>query len=183
MPNAISKETSLPLFADDSKCFQVTLGRYDGEKLQDDLNKLFQWSCIWGMDFNAKKCKVLRVDRIRSLDDRDYYLGGIKLDRVDVEKDLGILLSHNLSWNNHVDVISLKAQKMLYVLYRTCKDINDIRTKKLLYIAWVRPALNMLAWYGHLIPKETSTTWNRYSTGLQDSFLEGIILSTSTLVS
>ena len=25
--------------------------------------------------------------RIRSIDDRDYYLGGIKLDHVDVEKD------------------------------------------------------------------------------------------------
>ena len=137
MPNAISKETSLPLFAEDSKCFRVILGRDDGVKLQDDLNKLFQWSCIWGMDFNAKKCKVLRVARIRSIDYRDYYLGGIKLDGVDVEKDLGILVSHNLSWNNHVDVISSKAQKMLKVLYRTCKDINDIRTKKLLYIAWV----------------------------------------------
>ena len=56
MPNAISKETLLPLFADDSKCFWVVLGRDDDEKLQDDFNKLFQWSCIWGMDFNAKKC-------------------------------------------------------------------------------------------------------------------------------
>ena len=109
MPNVISKETSLPLFADDSKCFRVILGRDDGVKLQDDLNKLFQWSCIWGMDFNARKCEVLRLARIRSIDDRDYYLGGVKLDRVDVEKDLGILVSHNLSWNNHVDVISSKA--------------------------------------------------------------------------
>ena len=55
--------------------------------------------------------------RIRSINDRDYYLGGIKLDRVDVEKDLGILVGHNLSWNNHVDDISSKAQKMLNVLY------------------------------------------------------------------
>ena len=39
MPNAISKETSLPSFADDLKCFQVILGRDDGIKLQDDLNK------------------------------------------------------------------------------------------------------------------------------------------------
>ena len=36
-PNAISKETSLPLFADDSKCFRLILGRDDGDKLQDDL--------------------------------------------------------------------------------------------------------------------------------------------------
>ena len=89
--------------------------------------------------------------RIRSIDDRDYYLGGIKLDRVDVEKDLGILLSHNLSWNNHVDVISSKVQKMLNVLRRTCKDINDIRTKKLLYIAWVRSRLEhaSVVWSPH----------------------------------
>ena len=85
MPNAISKETSLPIFADDSKCFRLILGRDDGDKLQDDLNKLFQWSLIWGMQFNAKKCKVLRVVRIRSIDDRYYYLGGVKVDRVDVE--------------------------------------------------------------------------------------------------
>ena len=66
MPNVISKETSLSLFADESKCFRLILGRDDGNKLQDDLNKLFQWSRIWGMEFNVKKCKVLRVARIRS---------------------------------------------------------------------------------------------------------------------
>ena len=46
MPNAISKETSLPLFADDSNCFRLILGRDDGDKLRDDLNNLFQWSRI-----------------------------------------------------------------------------------------------------------------------------------------
>ena len=32
-----SKETSLPLFADDSKCFRLILGRDDGGKFHDDL--------------------------------------------------------------------------------------------------------------------------------------------------
>ena len=89
--------------------------------------------------------------RIRSIDDRDYYLGGIKLDRVDVQKDLEMFVSHNLSWNNHVDVISSKAQKMLNVLYRTCRDINNINTKKLLYIAWVHSRLEYasVVWSPH----------------------------------
>ena len=77
MPSAISKETSLPLFADDSKSFRLILGRDNGDKLEDDLNKLFQWSLIWGMEFNAKKYKILGVARIRSIDDSDYYLGGV----------------------------------------------------------------------------------------------------------
>ena len=89
--------------------------------------------------------------RIRSIDDRDYYLGGIKLDHADFEKDQGVLFSHNLSWNDHVDLISLKAQRMLNVLYRTCRDINDISTKKLLYITWVRLRLEYasVVWSPH----------------------------------
>ena len=103
------------------------------------------------MEFNAKKCKVLRVARIRSIDDRDYYPGGVKLDRVDVEKGLGVLVSHNLCWNNHVDLISSEAQRMLNVLYRTRRDVNDISTKTLLYIAWVRSRLEYasVVWSPH----------------------------------
>ena len=134
-----------------------------------------------GMEFNAKKCKVLRVARIRSIDGSDYYLGGIKLDRVDVEKELGVLISHNLNWNNHVDLISSHAlKKMLNVLYRTCRDINGISTKKLHYIACVR---SRLEYCYCLILNETSPIWNKVNAGLKYSFLEGIIFSTSALVS
>ena len=44
-------------------------------------------------------------------------------------------------------------------------------------------ALSMLAWHGLLIPNETSTIWNKFNAGLQDSFLEGILLGMSALVS
>ena len=89
--------------------------------------------------------------RIRSIVDRDYYLGGTKLDRVAVEKDVGVLISHNLSWNHHVDLISLKAQRMLNLLYRTYRDVRDIRTKKLLYITWVRSRMEYasVVWLPH----------------------------------
>ena len=133
------------------------------------------------MEFNAKKCKVLRVTRIRSIDGRNYYLGGIKLDRVDVGKDVGVLISHNLNWDNHVYLISSHAlKKMLNVLYRTCRDINGIRTKKLHYIACV---CSRLEYCYCLILNETSPIWNKVNAGLKYSFLEGIILSTSALVS
>ena len=89
--------------------------------------------------------------RIRSIIDKDYYLGGTELDRIDFEKDPEILVSHNLSWNNHVDLISSKVQRVLNLLYRTCKDIIDISTKKLLYIAWVQSRLEYasVVWSPH----------------------------------
>ena len=95
--------------------------------------------------------RFLRVARIISIIDKDYYLGGIKLDLIDVEKDLRVLVSHDLSWNNHVDLISSKAQRMLNLLYRTSRDITNIGTKKLLYIAWIRSRLEYasVVWSPH----------------------------------
>ena len=129
----------------------------------------------------AKKCKVLRVARIRSIDDRDYCFGGIKLDRVDVEKDQRVLVSHNLSWNNHVDLTSSKAQRMLNVLYRTCRDMNDISTKKLLYNAWVRSRLEYasVVWSPHI--KRNTNNLEQVQRRATRFILGRDILSTSAL--
>jgi hypothetical protein len=51
MPNCISRETSLPLFADDSKCFRVILGQDYGNALRNDLDRLSDWTKTWGMEF------------------------------------------------------------------------------------------------------------------------------------
>ena len=61
------------------------------------------------------------------------------------------LVSHDLSWNNHVDLISSKAHRMLNLLCRTCRDITYISRKKLLYIAWVRSRLEYasVVWSPH----------------------------------
>ena len=109
MPNVISKETLLPFFADDSKCFCLIFGRDEGEKLHDDLNQIFQWSCIQVMEFNANECKVLRVAHRRSIIKKDYYLGGTKLDCMDVEKDLGFWLAR--IWAGIITLISLRKLK------------------------------------------------------------------------
>ena len=44
---------------------------------------------------------------------------------------------------------------MLNVLFRTCKDLNDISKKKLLYIAWVRSRLEYasVVWSPHTCTK------------------------------
>ena len=42
MPDVIFNETSLLLFADDSKFFRLILGREGGDTLQNDSNELFK---------------------------------------------------------------------------------------------------------------------------------------------
>ena len=67
------------------------------------------------------------------------------------------LISHGLSWNKHVDFIISKSQKMLDLLYRTCKETTDVRTKKLLYITWVRSRFEYpsVVWSPHTKRKNT----------------------------
>lgn len=89
MPKVIWRETSLPLFADDS--IVLSFNPWTGRLWQ--LTGWVKWLIVTcGMEFNVKKCKVLRVARVRSAVDRDYFPGGIKLDRVAFEKDLWILI-------------------------------------------------------------------------------------------
>ena len=109
----------------------------DQDRLPEDLNALYDWSIKWGMEFYVEKCKVLRVVRTRTIYDRQYTLGSSHLSVVQSEKDLGVWISDTLNWNIHTDNIVAKAQKMLGLLYRTLRDIDDYTVKRLLYLTWV----------------------------------------------
>ena len=50
-------------FADDTKDFGSINHADDSIKLQEDLNKLFNWSQDWQMKFNVDKCKVMHLGR------------------------------------------------------------------------------------------------------------------------
>ena len=44
-------------------------------------------------------------------------------------------------WNQHVDKITAKANRVLGLVKRTCRDLKDIDTMKTLYCSLVRPLL------------------------------------------
>ena len=50
-------------FADDTKLFGRINNSDDGNKLQQDLDRLIKWSEDWQMLFNANKCKVMHFGR------------------------------------------------------------------------------------------------------------------------
>jgi hypothetical protein len=71
--------------------------------------------------FNALKCKlVLTITRKKSPVTTDYHLGDANVQRVQQEKDLGIMITANLSWDAHIFSVVNKANKMLGLLKRTC---------------------------------------------------------------
>ena len=47
----------------------------------------------------------------------------------------------DLPWSQHVDRINAKANRVLGLVKRTCRDLNDVDTMRTLYCSLVRPLL------------------------------------------
>ena len=65
LPDCLSESTICKMFADDTKIFARIDDLAGHERLQDDLNSIVNWTKIWLMRLNTKKCKTMRIDPSR----------------------------------------------------------------------------------------------------------------------
>ena len=91
-------------------------GLVDHQGLQQDLNSLYDWSGVWGLSFNHKKCETMRISRKRisqapSLAASPYVLGDNALSVVTSQKDLGVTVNNTLTWSLHVFLVVAKANQ------------------------------------------------------------------------
>ena len=75
---------------------------------------------------------VLPFDRF------SYELGDDTLDYVLEEKDLGIIVTNKLNWEQHQNYVISKASRQLGLLIRTCHFIRNKYQKRPLFITLVR---------------------------------------------
>ena len=54
-------KNSMMMFADDTKIWTAIANADDAESLQQDLNRLGEWSEKWLLKFNPTKCKVMHI--------------------------------------------------------------------------------------------------------------------------
>ena len=106
----------------------------------DDIRELENWERIWLLRFNVSKCKVLHVNVNNKIPCYDYYLNGKKLDASEQEKDLGVITSPSLLWNEQIKASIAKANKNICWIARNLIT----REKKVMiaiYKALIRPHL------------------------------------------
>ncbi len=70
------------------------------------------------MSFNTHKCKTLRITTKRNPIDFTHHMGNDALDIGAHHPYLGVELSSNLKWTNHVNDIVVKASNALWFLCR-----------------------------------------------------------------
>ena len=112
LPSIVSPESTLALFADDSKCFRSIKALDDCLEFQDDESAIKSWGDSWGMQFNSR-CKILRITRSLHPHSYPYYMGDNFINPVNVYLDLGLMVASDLTWKVHVDSIAKKANRSL----------------------------------------------------------------------
>ena len=153
-------KSQVKMFADDTKLYsRVDIIDNDGRNLgasdlQNDLDKLTNWSDKWQLKFHPDKCCVLKLGQDRGTEyymntrDKDGSTTRVKLKETHVETDLGVAIDRTLSFKQHVAQATLKASRVVGVIRRSF-DYLTLETFSQLFKSMVRPILE----YGHCVWK------------------------------
>ena len=142
--------TSLTLlFADDTKCSTNIRFPSDSANLQSDISAISTWSKTWNMPFNENKFVHLRFLPHLSPDSSPaYHINDTPIPSVNHHKDLGIILTSDLSFTSHHQHLISSAYKILGILRRSFTSAST-SSKKKLYLSLVRSRLTYCSQIWH----------------------------------
>jgi hypothetical protein len=137
------------LFADDVKIFNSPANH---DILQNDLTYLYEWAKTWQLQISLPKCNVLYMGNNNPC--LDYNINNCILPHNQNEvKDLGIIISGNLSSTNHCNYVTKKAMRVSNLIHR-CFVSKNTELQLKAFKTYVRPILEY-----------SSVVWNPHSIG------------------
>lgn len=154
-------QVKIKLFADDCILYNEINTVNDHDDLNSALHEVVIWCHKWQMELNIKKTAFLCVTRKKQRSEYVYSINNIPLTRVHEHKYLGLIISHDLRWESHINSIVSSALKRLFFLRRRLREAPP-ETKLLAYNTFIRSVLE----YGN-------TIWFPYTQQLINK-LEGV---------
>ena len=136
LPNGLVNVSKL--YADDTKILSEVYSDDHIARVQNDLDNAYKWSQDWLLKFNVNKCVVMHYGHNNTK--CPLYINGKQLVESDMERDLGVIFSTNLKWNNQVIAASNKANQMLGRIKKSFVQF-DCKLLRSLYSTFVRPFL------------------------------------------
>ena len=141
-------DATIKLFADDTSIYlEVDNPRDSAEILNGDIDKIHKWSEKWLVKFNPNKTETMVISR-KALKPvhPPLLMNQHVLNEVTNHKHLGIILSNNGLWHEHVDHIVKKAYVRINII-RKIRFVADRYTLEKIYMSFIRPILE----YGDVI--------------------------------
>ena len=137
--NALS---SMWKFADDTTVLEI-VPNFGASMLQDTVHDVLRWSNDNRFKLNSLKCKELRIDfrRVKNLDTVSLEANGNVFEILKSAKILGVTVRNDLKWIDHVDDITMKASRRIYLLKQLKRAGIDRKSLILFYCACKRSVL------------------------------------------
>ena len=142
--NDLPKECHSPcgMLADDLKVYRAVSTLADNHALQNSLNNVCSWCATWLLGPNPDKCAILHLGTTNR--HYQYYMEiegrRTALAATECEKDLGIHVDTELSFQIHTREVVNKANRTLMIIKRSISSRHEEVIKKL-FTTLVRPHL------------------------------------------
>lgn len=139
-------DTNVRLFADDTSLFTVIENANSIQALQEDLYKIAKWSEDWCIILNPSKTTSMTFTRKRNSQPLDVKFDDQTLKDVKHHTHLGLTLTSDASWDEHIKRTYSKAAYRLNIL-RMLKYDLDRKSLLRFYTSFIRPTLE----YGDIV--------------------------------
>ena len=139
----ISPSSSISLCADDIALYRSIRSPADYIVLQADITAITTWvEEERHLKLHADKCHLMLISRKRtcSVNPPLFAKAGTPLQQVNSVKYLGVLLTSDLSWSEHITRTCSKTRKLIGLLYRRFHHCSP-ELLLTLYKAFIRPHL------------------------------------------
>jgi hypothetical protein len=139
------------LFADDTSLGYSSQNVVEIENvINHDLCKLNTWSTKWLMSFNPDKTEIMLFSNTDVIYNFNFTLNGNNIPITMSHKHLGVTLSSNTKWNNHIENIILNVSRHLGILRKLKYRLSRQNLEKFaLHIS--AQFLNMPVKYGIIV--------------------------------
>ena len=143
--------TNAKLFADDASLFSVIHdSQTSANILKKDLELIHNWDFQWKMNFNLDPTKqtqeVMFSSKTKKLPHPHLVFNNTKVTQSICKKHLGIILDSELTFENHINMVTTKINKTIGLL-RKLQNLLPRTALIKIYKAFVRPHLD----YGDIL--------------------------------
>lgn len=131
-------DSVIKLFADDtSMSYGSANNVVRAQVINQDLQKIEQWSKTWKIKFNDSKTEMLTIKRDNN-PTLPLYFGNLQLSESESHKHLGIILQNNCKWNEYIFCVASKV-KLLTNCLKSFKHILNRKSLETMYKSFVLP--------------------------------------------
>lgn len=137
------KFSKFHLYADDLqvyRCDRLTNKIISIGKLNEDLQRVVEWSTSNDLILNAKKTQAIIIHKHR-LQKRDFpqvMLTNEKINYSDSVRNLGLVMNSTLSWDDHIDKVCGTVYGILRNFWKLTK-LTSVKLRHRLFMSYVMP--------------------------------------------